>query len=286
MARLVEHVVLIVKENHGFDNYFGTFPGANGMTHAALAQSADPGPGPPPRRLADPPHHRRPRAVRRAGHSRLLCVRQPVHALRQLLHRRRRTVDAQPPDARHRRLADHRQPAAVPGAARDRRCSSCRRCRRAGQGEAHLGQLRRLRVRLHRGSRRANKYTSEQFKQDALAARLPSVSWVYAPHDASEHPPDPPDQGQSPGGQRHPRDAVDRRPGERRSSRAGCGRRRRSSSPGTTGAAGSTTSTRPKWRSGPTGLRSATAHASPAWCSVPTPGAATSRESCTRTSAW
>jgi phospholipase C len=40
-----------------------------------------------------------------------------------------------------------------------------------------------------------NKYPSEQFKHDALAGKLPSVSWVYAPHDASEHPPDPQDRG-------------------------------------------------------------------------------------------
>jgi phospholipase C len=42
----IEHVVIIVKENHTFDNYFGTFPGANG---AAL----DPAPNPPP---YDPDH--------------------------------------------------------------------------------------------------------------------------------------------------------------------------------------------------------------------------------------
>lgn len=42
----VEHIVIIVKENHAFDNYFGTFPGANG---AAL----DPAANPPP---TDPPH--------------------------------------------------------------------------------------------------------------------------------------------------------------------------------------------------------------------------------------
>ena len=35
----IEHVVLIVKENHTFDNYFGTFPGANGVT---LPPAADP----------------------------------------------------------------------------------------------------------------------------------------------------------------------------------------------------------------------------------------------------
>src|SRR6266571_5074403 len=44
--RPIEHVVIIVKENHGFDNYFGTFPGANG---AKLPRS----PNPPPR---DPNH--------------------------------------------------------------------------------------------------------------------------------------------------------------------------------------------------------------------------------------
>lgn len=27
-----QHVVIIVKENHTFDNYFGTFPGAEGVT--------------------------------------------------------------------------------------------------------------------------------------------------------------------------------------------------------------------------------------------------------------
>ena len=43
----IQHVVLIVKENHGFDNSFGTFP-TNGM---ALPHS----PNPPPM----DPHHRR-----------------------------------------------------------------------------------------------------------------------------------------------------------------------------------------------------------------------------------
>src|SRR6267142_2298338 len=43
----IDHVVIIVKENHSFDNYFGTFPGANG---ANLAAAQD-----PPAR-GDPPH--------------------------------------------------------------------------------------------------------------------------------------------------------------------------------------------------------------------------------------
>ena len=35
----IEQVVIIVKENHAFDNYFGTFPGANGIT---LPAASDP----------------------------------------------------------------------------------------------------------------------------------------------------------------------------------------------------------------------------------------------------
>src|SRR5712691_13071560 len=42
----IEHVVIIVKENHSFDNYFGTFPGANG---ANLPAAQDPPAGGDPR---------------------------------------------------------------------------------------------------------------------------------------------------------------------------------------------------------------------------------------------
>src|SRR6267378_4227345 len=44
----IDHVVIIVKENHTFDNYFGTFPGANG---ANLPAAQDPPAG------GDPPHN-------------------------------------------------------------------------------------------------------------------------------------------------------------------------------------------------------------------------------------
>jgi phospholipase C len=44
---LIKHVIIIVKENHTFDNYFGTFPGANGIK---LTSASDPPAG------GDPPH--------------------------------------------------------------------------------------------------------------------------------------------------------------------------------------------------------------------------------------
>src|SRR3979409_931989 len=36
----IQHVVIIVKENHAFDNYFGRFPGADGDPN--LASASDP----------------------------------------------------------------------------------------------------------------------------------------------------------------------------------------------------------------------------------------------------
>ena len=33
----IEHVVFIIKENRTFDNYFGTFPGANGATSGTIS---------------------------------------------------------------------------------------------------------------------------------------------------------------------------------------------------------------------------------------------------------
>src|ERR1700688_2276309 len=47
LSPLVDHVVIIVKENHTYDNYFGTFPNSEGDNKLGKAQN------PPP---ADPNH--------------------------------------------------------------------------------------------------------------------------------------------------------------------------------------------------------------------------------------
>src|SRR4030088_1209813 len=47
LEQKVQHVIIIVKENHTFDNYFGRFPGANGDSTLATA------PNPP---ASDHPH--------------------------------------------------------------------------------------------------------------------------------------------------------------------------------------------------------------------------------------
>src|SRR5690242_13317900 len=40
----IQHVVILFKENHSFDNYFGTFPGADGMkmSHSPNPPKSDP----------------------------------------------------------------------------------------------------------------------------------------------------------------------------------------------------------------------------------------------------
>ena len=49
----IQHIVFIVKENHTFDNYFGTFPGADGATTATISTGATITLGHTP----DPPPH-------------------------------------------------------------------------------------------------------------------------------------------------------------------------------------------------------------------------------------
>jgi len=48
LSSLLDHVVIIVKENHTYDNYFGTYPNSEGDNQLAPAED------PPP----DDPNHR------------------------------------------------------------------------------------------------------------------------------------------------------------------------------------------------------------------------------------
>src|ERR1700682_4603648 len=66
----IKHVVIIFKENHGFDNYFGTFPGADGATMARA-------PNPP---LHDPDHRHPAWLTRQATAPKLQFVEQDIPA--------------------------------------------------------------------------------------------------------------------------------------------------------------------------------------------------------------
>ena len=51
----IQHVVVIFKENHCFDNYFGTFSGANGVTMAHSPNPPTQGPHPAGSQLFENP---------------------------------------------------------------------------------------------------------------------------------------------------------------------------------------------------------------------------------------
>src|SRR5438046_3080801 len=47
LATPIDHVIVIVKENHTFDNYFGSFPGAEGTSVAQTSTGPQPVGRPP-----------------------------------------------------------------------------------------------------------------------------------------------------------------------------------------------------------------------------------------------
>ena len=104
--------------------------------------------------LAEPRDRRGAGAVLRGRHSDVLGVRAAVHALRPVLHRDRRAVHAEPPDADRGRLAVDRQPSGQLQGAVDAGGGHPVAPDPARAGRAHVGQLRRLRLRVRQGARR------------------------------------------------------------------------------------------------------------------------------------
>jgi phospholipase C len=193
--RPIEHVVIIVKENHGFDNYFGTFPGAAGAT---LPRA----PNPPKQ---DPNHTHGAWLTRATTAVREQFVEQDIPAY--FAYAREFTLCdhyfsevAGPSTPNHLMLITADSPIIV----------NPPRYRLA-PGEA-LFDLPSLPIALEKKGltwrnyggyafdfikalQAKPKYKSEQFLQDAAKGKLPSVSWIYAPHALSEHAPDPGDAG-------------------------------------------------------------------------------------------
>lgn len=188
----ITHVVIIVKENHSFDNYFGTFPGANG--DASLPHS----PNPPP---VDPKHdhvtwlHRDTKAVR-AQFREADIPAYFAYARDFTLCDQYFTDVAGPSTPNHLMLIAADSPL----------IENPHRYRLApGQP---LFPLPSLPANLHAAGlewRNYGGYAFEfieglnghqlpptQFAVDAAAGNLPAVSWLYAPHALSEHAPDTP----------------------------------------------------------------------------------------------
>ncbi len=195
-GRPIQHVVIIVKENHSFDNYFGTFPGADG--DATLARA----PNPPP---SDPPHTHEAWLRRATG-----AVRQQyretdipsyfAYARQFVLCDRYFTDVAGPSTPNHLMLIaaaspvinnpHHQDPAnlqppfnlySLPAS-----------LEKAGHTWRNYGGYAFAFITALRGHHAH--VTSQQFAVDAAAGNLPAVSWVYAPElkhnprPLSEHP--------------------------------------------------------------------------------------------------
>ncbi len=193
-ATPIQHVVFIIKENHCFDNYFGTFPGAAG---ANLPHS----PNPPP---TDPDHRHPAWLTRKKTATKAQFLEGDIpnyfaYARQFTLCDHYFTDVAGPSTPNHLMLIAGDSPI-IENPPRYRLPSStppfnipslpasldAAKISWANYGGYAFAMIQALGIR--------NTYPSTQFVTDAAAGKLPAVSWVYAPHDASEHPPDPSDK--------------------------------------------------------------------------------------------
>src|SRR5512143_1919120 len=186
----LQHVVIIVKENHCFDNYFGTFPGVEGakMTHS---------PNPPTK---DPDHRHGAWLTRNKTAVREQFIEKDIptyfsYARQFVLCDHYFTDVAGPSTPNHLMLIaaaspivnnPHRQdppnlqpPFKLP--------SLPDRLAKAGLTWRNYGGYAFDYITALRGSK--NSVHSNQFAVDAAAGKLPSVSWVYAPE--IRHDPNP-----------------------------------------------------------------------------------------------
>ncbi len=180
----IEHVVIVFKENHGFDNYFGQFPGANGMT---MPHS----PNPPPK----DPDHRHPAWLTRAktaprvqffeadipkywawARSFTLCDSYFTDVAGPSSPNHLMVIAADSPIIENPHPAPLFDLPSLPA-----------QLDAAGLSWTNYGGYGFDYIKYTNGK---NKATSDQFALDATAGKLPTVSWVYADDTLSEHPAD------------------------------------------------------------------------------------------------
>jgi phospholipase C len=180
----IEHVVIIFKENHTFDNYFGTFPGADGIQ---LPRS----PNPPPR---DPDHRHSAWLTRDTTSVRQQFVQTDIpayfaYAKQFTLCDRYFTEVAGPSTPNHLMVIAADSPFIDnprPGDMASLTTSLPLSLEKKGLTWGNYGGYA---FKYITGVKGTKDYTSERFKIDAAAGKLPSVSWVYASSQFDEHPP-------------------------------------------------------------------------------------------------
>jgi phospholipase C len=193
----IQHVVIIVKENHAFDNYFGRFPGADGDPNLTLASD-------PP--SVDHPHDHAAWLKRATGAAKEQYGQSNIpnywrYAQQYTLCDQYFTAVAGPSTPNHLMLIAADSPV-IDNANKTRTfqpqepfriASLPENLQKAGlswatYGDPGFSYFEKI-VAL-KGSKNILPWT--RLDTDAAAGTLPSVSWVYAPgspQELSEHPP-------------------------------------------------------------------------------------------------
>ncbi|HZY93779.1 MAG TPA: alkaline phosphatase family protein [Candidatus Bathyarchaeia archaeon] len=181
-----EHVVIIVKENHTFDNYFGTFPGANGLK-MPVSQN-------PP--LHDPDHRHSAWLTRETTSVREQFVESNIpgyfaYARKFTLCDQYFTEVAGPSTPNHLMLIAADSPFIdnPPRGGTPPRSISASLPLSLERSRLSWGNYGGYAFEYLSGVSSRRKFTSDQFAKDASTGKLPSVSWVYAPSEFDEHPP-------------------------------------------------------------------------------------------------
>ena len=186
----IKHVVIIFKENHGYDNYFGTFTGGNG---ASMSHS----PNPPPR---DPDHRHAAWLSRDTSAPRVQF--QQADIPRYWSYANQFTLcDNYFTDVAGPSTPNHLMVIMADSALIDNPASSYRKnpgppvydqpslpsqLDAAGLNWGNYGGYAFDFIKYTAGKQKK----SQQFAADAAAGKLPSVSWLYSDGTLSEHPAD------------------------------------------------------------------------------------------------
>ena len=194
----IQHVVIIVKENHTFDNYFGRFPGVDGDGNLAAASD-------PP--STDHPHEHAAWLKRAVGAAKEQYGQANIpnywrYAKQFTLCDRYFTEVAGPSTPNHLMLIAAASPIIDNPHYRDPIKdqppfdipSLPVALAKAGLTWRNYGGYAHGYITALKGSK--NNVTADHFAKDAAAGKLPAVSWVYGPTGLSEHPVEPVKAGQ------------------------------------------------------------------------------------------
>jgi len=184
---LISHVIIIFKENHTYDNYFGTFPGGNGIT---LPQS----PNPP---TSDPNHTHAAWLTRDTTSVKLQFKESDIPAY--FAYAREFTLcDSYFTEVAGPSTPNHLMVMAADSPVIDNppnftgppsftlSASLPKSLEAAGLTWRSYGGFA---SNYLSGINTAWKTTPGQFSKDALAGQLPVVSWLFPPSTYDEHPP-------------------------------------------------------------------------------------------------